>query len=116
MELKIETIFELTNCCTLGTRFGAKLPASAVRTPRNEMGIVSSPRRVRVPECYNVLLYFGIIDIFQNYNVIKRLEHAYKSIQYDSKSISAVNPKVYSSRFQDFLGKVFLARESNKNW
>lgn len=97
-------------------RFGAKLPASAVRTPRNEMGIVSSPSRVRVPECYNVLLYFGIIDIFQNYNVIKRLEHAYKSIQYDSKSISAVNPKVYSSRFQDFLGKVFLARESTKNW
>nr|ADN34178.1 45 PIP kinase [Cucumis melo subsp. melo] len=86
-------------------RFGAKLPASAVRTPRNEMGIVSSPSRVRVPECYNVLLYFGIIDIFQNYNVIKRLEHAYKSIQYDSKSISAVNPKVYSSRFQDFLAK-----------
>ena len=80
------------------------------------MGIVSSPSRVRVPECYNVLLYFGIIDIFQNYNVIKRLEHAYKSIQYDSKSISAVNPKVYSSRFQGFLAKVFLARESNKNW
>ncbi|XP_022943545.1 phosphatidylinositol 4-phosphate 5-kinase 10-like isoform X1 [Cucurbita moschata] len=93
-------------------RLGAKLPANAVRTPRNEMGIVSSPSRVRVPECYNVLLYFGVIDIFQNYNVIKRLEHAYKSIQYDSKTISAVNPKVYSSRFQDFLSKVFLARES----
>ncbi|KAL2892075.1 Phosphatidylinositol 4-phosphate 5-kinase 9 [Bienertia sinuspersici] len=50
---------------------------------------------------------------FRNYNVIKRIEHAYKSLQYDSKTISSVNPKLYASRFQEFLSKVFLEDESD---
>lgn len=89
-----------------GFKFGVKMPARAVKIPKNKTGSVSLHQRGG-KERYNVLLYFGIIDMCQGYNVIKRIEHAYKSIQYDSKSISAVNPKAYSARFQDFLGKVF---------
>ena len=52
-------------------------------------------------------LYFGIIDILQNYNLTKRIEHAYKACQFDSISISAVEPKLYSKRFQDFIRQIF---------
>lgn len=61
---------------------------------------------------FEVVLNFGIVDIFQSYDVSKRIEHLYRSIQYDRHSITAVNPKKYSSRFQDFLGKVFKAEDS----
>lgn len=43
----------------------------------------------------------------------KRIEHAFKAIKYDSKSINTVNPKAYSSRFQEFLSEVFLPEESD---
>ncbi|WVZ23547.1 hypothetical protein V8G54_002091 [Vigna mungo] len=41
-----------------------------------------------------VILYFGIIDILQDYDISKKIEHAYKSLQVDSTSISAVDPKL----------------------
>nr|DAD43256.1 TPA_asm: hypothetical protein HUJ06_001486 [Nelumbo nucifera] len=87
---------------------GVEMPARAVRLQRNE-----THPKVNTRECYNVFLYFGIINTFQGYNVLKRIEHAYKSIQYDSRSISAVNPGVYSTRFQDFLCKVFPIDDSD---
>lgn len=58
-------------------------------------------------EFYDVVLYFGIIDILQDYDITKKLEHAYKSIQYDPTSISAVDPKQYAKRFRDFIYKAF---------
>ncbi|KAG4913444.1 hypothetical protein JHK86_053877 [Glycine max] len=58
-------------------------------------------------EVYDVVLYLGIIDILQNYNMTKRIEHAYKSLQFDSLSISAVDPTFYSRRFLEFIQKVF---------
>lgn len=58
-------------------------------------------------EVYDVVLYLGIIDILQDYNISKKIEHAYKSIQYDSVSISAVDPTFYSERFLEFIRKVF---------
>lgn len=57
---------------------------------------------------YEVILYFGIIDILQDYDISKKLEHAYKSLQADPTSISAVDPKLYSKRFRDFIGRVFI--------
>ncbi|CAA6654025.1 unnamed protein product [Spirodela intermedia] len=60
-----------------------------------------------VGETFDVVLFFGIIDILQDYDISKKLEHAYKSIQYDPTSISAVDPKQYSRRFRDFIFKVF---------
>lgn len=59
-------------------------------------------------ETYEVVLYFGIIDILQDYDISKKLEHAYKSLQVDATSISAVDPKLYSKRFRDFVGRIFI--------
>lgn len=59
-------------------------------------------------ETCDVVLYFGIIDILQDYDISKKLEHAYKSLQVDPSSISAVDPKLYSKRFRDFVGRIFV--------
>lgn len=56
---------------------------------------------------YDVILFFGIIDILQDYDISKKLEHAYKSFQYDPTSISAVDPRQYSQRFKNFVLKAF---------
>ncbi|CAM6025158.1 unnamed protein product [Sphagnum balticum] len=58
-------------------------------------------------ESHDVVLYFGIIDILQNYSLTKRIEHAYKAFHFDSTAISAVEPKLYSKRFQKFIQKTF---------
>ena len=88
------------------------MSARGVRILRNETGSVLSRQNSRSRECHDVLLYFGIVDFFQNYNVVKRIEHAYKSLQFDRKMIAAVNPKAYSSRFQDFISDIFKADDS----
>ena len=62
---------------------------------------------VELFEVYDVVLYMGIIDILQEYNVRKKLEHAYKSMQFDPMSISVVEPNLYARRFTKFLEKVF---------
>lgn len=59
-------------------------------------------------EISDVILYFGIIDILQDYDISKKLEHAYKSLQVDPASISAVDPKLYSKRFRDFIHRIFV--------
>lgn len=58
-------------------------------------------------EACDVVLYFGIIDILQEYNLTKRAEHAWKSLKCDPLSISSVEPNLYSRRFISFLEKVF---------
>lgn len=58
-------------------------------------------------EYFDVIVFFGIIDILQDYDISKKLEHAYKSIQYDATSISAVDPKLYAKRFKDFIFRVY---------
>lgn len=58
-------------------------------------------------EVYDVVLYLGIIDILQEYNMTKKIERAYKSLQFDSVSISAVDPEFYSRRFLSFIQTVF---------
>ncbi|EPS73008.1 hypothetical protein M569_01742, partial [Genlisea aurea] len=60
-------------------------------------------------EIFDVVLFLGIIDILQEYNMRKRIEHAYKSVQFDSVSISAVDPSFYSRRLLEFIRKVFPA-------
>ncbi|KAL8489345.1 hypothetical protein ACS0TY_024818 [Phlomoides rotata] len=87
-------------------RLGISMPARVERTVRNnesEFQLVGEPTE----EYYDVILFFGIIDILQDYDITKKLEHAYKSIQYDPNSISAVDPKQYSRRFRDYIIKVF---------
>ncbi|KAJ8770367.1 hypothetical protein K2173_014980 [Erythroxylum novogranatense] len=86
-------------------RLGVNMPGRVERTVRRsdcEFQIVGEP----TGECFDVIMSFGIIDILQDYDISKKLEHAYKSIQYDPTSISAVDPKQYSRRFRDFIFKV----------
>ncbi|XP_039010827.1 phosphatidylinositol 4-phosphate 5-kinase 5-like [Hibiscus syriacus] len=87
-------------------KLGINMPARAERTirkPEFELQLVGE----RTGEFYEVVIFFGIIVILQDYDITKKLEHAYKSIQYDPTSISAVDPKQYSRRFRDFIFKVF---------
>ena len=48
------------------------------------------------------------LNCVQEYDVTKKVEHFYKSLQYDSHSISAVNPTLYASRFQKFANATFI--------
>ncbi|XP_047332750.1 phosphatidylinositol 4-phosphate 5-kinase 4-like [Impatiens glandulifera] len=87
-------------------RLGVNMPARVERSERRndcEFQLVGEP----TGEFYDVIVFFGIIDILQDYDITKKLEHAYKSIQYDPTSISAVDPRQYSRRFRDFILKVF---------
>ncbi|KAK4783056.1 hypothetical protein SAY86_007430 [Trapa natans] len=88
-------------------RLGINVPAKAELTVRRSdcdnqlVGELTG-------EIYDVIMTFGIIDILQDYDISKKLEHAYKSFQYDPTSISAVDPKQYSRRFRDFILRVFI--------
>ncbi|BDA48811.1 probable phosphatidylinositol 4-phosphate 5-kinase 1 [Coccomyxa sp. Obi] len=57
-----------------------------------------------------VLLFFGIVDFLQHYNLRKRSEHAFKSILMDRRQISCADPKSYADRFCKFMGELFVAR------
>lgn len=86
---------------------GINMPALAeltVRRTDGEQQLVGEP----TGELYDIIISFGIIDILQDYDISKKLEHAYKSIQYDPTSISAVDPKQYSRRFRDFIFRIFV--------
>jgi 1-phosphatidylinositol-4-phosphate 5-kinase len=81
---------------------------------RAEMALRKSncetPQLVGEPtgELYDIIIFFGIIDILQDYDISKKLEHAYKSMHCDSTSISAVDPRLYSKRFREFIFRVFV--------
>ncbi|KAK1314136.1 Phosphatidylinositol 4-phosphate 5-kinase 2 [Acorus calamus] len=96
-------------------QLGANMPARAeqfFRTSRSDSYLSScgggSTPAYGGGEVYEVILHFGIIDILQDYDISKKLEHAYKSFQADPTSISAVDPKLYSKRFRDFIGRIFV--------
>ncbi|XP_017228165.1 phosphatidylinositol 4-phosphate 5-kinase 6 isoform X2 [Daucus carota subsp. sativus] len=86
-------------------KLGINMPSRVEQTVRSfETQLIGEP----TGECYDVILYFGMIDILQDYDISKKLEHKYKAFQYDPTSISAVDPRQYSKRFRDFIFKVFL--------
>ncbi|KFK42171.1 hypothetical protein AALP_AA2G220100 [Arabis alpina] len=92
-------------------RLGANMPARAERMARrSDFDQYSSggTNYLSHGEVYEVVLYFGIIDILQDYDISKKIEHAYKSLQADPTSISAVDPKLYSKRFRDFISRIFV--------
>ncbi|CAM8920348.1 unnamed protein product [Rhodiola kirilowii] len=90
-------------------RLGIKMPARVERTERRNEGgevqLIGEP----TGEVQDVILFFGIIDILQDYDINKKIEHAYKAKLYDATSISAVEPKHYAKRFRDFIFRVFTA-------
>ncbi|KAL3513588.1 hypothetical protein ACH5RR_026305 [Cinchona calisaya] len=88
-------------------RLGSNMPARAERVARRSDFDQYTPGS-HSGEIYEVVLYFGIIDILQDYGISKKLEHAYKSLLVDPTSISAVDPKLYSKRFRNFVGRIFV--------
>ncbi len=53
--------------------------------------------------------YFGIIDILQQYNLRKKLEHSLKSMAVDCpEELSCIDPPRYSCRFNKFLRTVVV--------
>ncbi|VFQ92107.1 unnamed protein product [Cuscuta campestris] len=87
-----------------GGSLGINMSAKAELTVRrSDELLVGEP----TGQYYDVILFFGIIDILQDYDISKKLEHAYKSFQYDPTSISAVDPRQYSHRFRNFILKAF---------
>eukprot|EP00026_Physarum_polycephalum_P001812 Phypoly_transcript_01815.p1 GENE.Phypoly_transcript_01815~~Phypoly_transcript_01815.p1 ORF type:complete len:964 (+),score=177.55 Phypoly_transcript_01815:205-3096(+) len=56
---------------------------------------------------YDIVYYFGIIDIFTTYNIKKQLEHTYKSAVYETKdAISVVDAVKYAHRFRKFISSI----------
>lgn len=90
--------------CRFRVQLGVNMPAHASQKLREAR---SESAEVELFEFYDVVLYMGIIDILQEYNVVKKLEHAYKSFRFDPLSISVVEPHLYAARFISFLEKVF---------
>ncbi|KAF7099264.1 hypothetical protein CFC21_100917 [Triticum aestivum] len=94
--------------CTarLPIQLGVNMPARAKK--QEEDGSKS------LCQVYDVVLYIGIIDILQKYNMKKKIEHAYKSIKYkyNPLSISSVKPQFYSERFLKFIHTVFPQNSS----
>ncbi|CAH2033577.1 unnamed protein product [Thlaspi arvense] len=93
-------------------RLGANMPARAERMARrsdfDQYTSGGGANYTSHGEMYEVVLYFGVIDILQDYDITKKIEHAYKSLQADPSSISAVDPKLYSKRFRDFISRIFI--------
>ncbi|KAI8475462.1 MAG: hypothetical protein J3K34DRAFT_456218 [Monoraphidium minutum] len=60
----------------------------------------------------DVVLFFGIIDIFTVYNSTKRLERVLKAAAAAGRggaaAISAAPPRAYAARFQELMRRVFL--------
>ena len=54
----------------------------------------------------DVRLGFWVLGL-QEYNVGKKVERFYKSLQYEGSSISSVDPKLYSQRFSRFIISTF---------
>ncbi|CAN6584489.1 unnamed protein product [Malus baccata var. baccata] len=88
----------------LRVQLGVNMPAWANRKIVQEE---IDSTEVELFELYDVVLFMGIIDILQEYNAKKKLEHAYKSLKFDPQRISAVEPELYAKRFINFLEEVF---------
>lgn len=83
------------------------MPAQADRKILHDEVHLDSEEETDPFEVYDVVLYLGIIDVLQEYNMTKKIEHACKSLKFDPLTISAVDPHLYSTRFIKFLEKVF---------
>ncbi|XP_062212143.1 phosphatidylinositol 4-phosphate 5-kinase 1-like isoform X2 [Phragmites australis] len=89
-------------------QLGVNMPARAQKVREDMNTELGNPETI---EEYDVVLYLGIIDILQEYNMPKRVEHAVKSLKFDPLSISAVDPNSYSKRFVNFLETVFAEQD-----
>lgn len=104
----INYVLKANLLCRHQVQLGVNMPALTNHKDFHEESAGSAA--VDLFEACDVVLYFGIIDILQEYNMTKRAEHAWKSLKCDPLSISSVEPNLYSRRFISFLEKVFPAQ------
>ncbi|URD89822.1 phosphatidylinositol-4-phosphate 5-kinase [Musa troglodytarum] len=95
-------------------RLGVKMAARAVGFRKRESNVVSTHMAGTV-QPNNVNLFFGITDILHHYSVRKHIEHVLKSLQTDHPSVSGVNPKGYSTHFQECVSKIFSENDFDIN-
>ncbi|KAJ8768171.1 hypothetical protein K2173_021111 [Erythroxylum novogranatense] len=94
----------LPGTARLRVQLGVNMPAQASRKLLQDE---IDSAEIELFEMYDVVLYMGIIDILQEYNVKKKFEHACKSLKLDPHAISVADPEFYAKRFINFLYKVF---------
>eukprot|EP00042_Codosiga_hollandica_P057863 m.863316 g.863316 ORF g.863316 m.863316 type:complete len:863 (-) comp59701_c0_seq1:1664-4252(-) len=59
------------------------------------------------------ILFIGIIDILQSYVTKKKLEHTWKALIHDAKTVSVTNPIFYAERFRSFMNtQVFTMKQA----
>ncbi|PHZ15116.1 SAICAR synthase-like protein [Rhizopus microsporus ATCC 52813] len=59
--------------------------------------------------------YMGVIDILTRYSLLKRAEHALKSLTQNRDTISAIHPKMYSERFIAFIENLAVINYKKDN-
>ncbi|KAG7653846.1 Phosphatidylinositol-4-phosphate 5-kinase core [Arabidopsis suecica] len=94
----------LPGTARLRVQLGVNMPAQAHHKLIEDK---EESATIELFEIYDVVVYMGIIDILQEYNTKKKVEHTCKSLQYDPMTISVTEPSIYSKRFVNFLHKVF---------
>ena len=99
------------------------IPGRVLKAPK---GVVQGPLPA---ERMTVILNFGIIDILQEYNIVKQLEHTWKvqacvpccplhradscscpatqTVVRRQQNISSVDPTTYANRFREFMSGIF---------
>ncbi|TGZ58477.1 hypothetical protein CRM22_009618 [Opisthorchis felineus] len=85
--------------------------AKPVELEKEEMDLIPSggiPARNSNGD--RLLLFLGIIDILQSYRLIKKLEHGFKAIAIDGRTVSVTPPGFYSQRFQESLSRHVFKR------
>ena len=60
------------------------------------------------------LYFFGVIDVLTIYTSSKRMETFVKSFYQNSKTISAVDPDYYASRFLEFIAKSVVVKSGEE--
>eukprot|EP01132_Coremiostelium_polycephalum_P011101 gene11101-13581_t len=71
---------------------------------KREMGGLAA--RTSSGEIYDKIYFIGIIDILTFYSIKKQIEHTYKSVAYDTDTMSAVDPSTYTKRFKQFIHRI----------
>ncbi|RWW47662.1 hypothetical protein BHE74_00046325 [Ensete ventricosum] len=97
---------KLVFCCRTEGILGVRMPARAVGSRKKESNLAPTHATGK-NQLNNVFLFFGVIDILQQYSMLKHMEHVIKSLHADSPSVTGLNPRAYSNHFQEYLSKLF---------
>ena len=80
----------------------------AKKCPKSNSNVANAPTndnnfRVIYSAQGDYVYFMSIIDIFQEYNFQKRMEHSFKALKGKGNMLSSVPPKPYADRFSHFI-------------